>query len=300
MKVAVIGAGAVGQLTASFLAESGVTVTLVARRQEQVDELNINKLTRVNVDGTKTVLNVASTTNLATLPTQNLLVITVKYGHLQKLYKQLALISSDIPLLFMQNGLAHFEEALNLPQTNIAFCSVSFGAQLIGQTMVQHRGVGLCKIAVERGDQHIFRKLLQLQNSMFPIEMVGNAEQMLFAKAVLNSLINPLTAVLQVKNGELVTNKQAFLLLENIYRELTEAFEDIEHTISFGDVVDLCRKTAKNTSSMLADRLQGRKSEIETIVGVILNKALVNGHNLPTLRTLYHQVLAIEESGERS
>ncbi|MEA0554328.1 2-dehydropantoate 2-reductase [Lysinibacillus irui] len=300
MKVAIIGAGAVGQLTASFLAESGTSVSLVVRRQEQVNELNTKKLTRINVDGTKTVQNIVSTTNLTSLPMQDLLVIAVKYSHLQQLYKQLALLPSDIPLLFMQNGLAHFEEVLNLPQKNIAFCSVSFGAQRVDQTTVRHRGVGLCKIAVERGKQHTFEKLLQLHCSLFPVEMVSNAEQMLFDKAILNSLINPLTAVLQLNNGELVTNKQAFLLMENIYQELTEAFENMEHSISFGDVVDLCRKTAENTSSMLADRLQGRKSEIETIVGVILNKALAKGHHLPTLRTLYHQVLALEESGERS
>ncbi|EFI70577.1 2-dehydropantoate 2-reductase [Lysinibacillus capsici] len=297
MKVAIIGAGAVGQLTASFLAESGVLVTLVARRQEQVNELNAKKLTRINVDGTKAVQRIVATTDLTNLPKQDLLVIAVKYGHLQKLYNQLALFSSDMPLLFMQNGLAHFEEALLLPQKNIAFGSVTFGAQLLDQSTVQHRGVGLCKIAIERGEHWAFQQLLQLQHSLFPIELASNAEQMLFAKAVLNSLINPLTAVLQVKNGELVANQQAFLLLESIYRELTEAFE---LTISFSDVIDLCRKTANNTSSMLGDRLQGRKSEIETIVGVILNKALANGHNLPTLRTLYHQVLAIEESGERS
>lgn len=300
MKVAIIGAGAVGQLTASFLAESGVSVTLVARRQEQVNELNAKKLTRINVDGTKTVQRIVATTDLTNLPKQDLLVIAVKYGHLQKLYNQLALFSNDMPLLFMQNGLAHFEEALLLPQKNIAFGSVTFGAQLLDQSTVHYRGVGLCKIAIERGEHRAFQQLLQLQHSLFPIELASNAEQMLFAKAVLNSLINPLTAVLQVKNGELVANQQAFLLLESIYRELTEAFEDIELTISFSDVIDLCRKTANNTSSMLADRLQGRKSEIETIVGVILNKALANGHNLPTLRTLYHQVLAIEESGERS
>lgn len=300
MKVAIIGAGAVGQLTASFLADSGISVSLVARRKEQVNELNTKKLTRINVDGTKTVQNIVSTTTLTSLPMQDLLVIAVKYSHLQQLYKQLALLPSDIPLLFMQNGLAHFEEVLNLPQKNIAFCSVSFGAQRVDETTVRHRGIGLCKIAVERGEQHTFEKLLQLHCSLFPVEMVSNAEQMLFEKAVLNSLINPLTAVLQLNNGELVTNKQAFLLMENIYQELTEAFESMEHSISFGDVVDLCTKTAKNTSSMLADRLQGRKSEIETIVGVILNKALAKGHHLPTLRTLYHQVLALEESGERS
>ena len=103
-------------INSKFLAESGVPVTLVARRQEQVIELNAKKLTRINVDGTKTVQRIVATTDLANLPKQDLLVIAVKYGHLQKLYNQLALFSSEMPLLFMQNGLAHFEEALLLPQ----------------------------------------------------------------------------------------------------------------------------------------------------------------------------------------
>lgn len=299
MDVAIIGAGAVGQLTASFLAESGMSVTLVARRQGQVDELNEKYLTRVNVDGTKIVRKVASTTKLEVLPQQDLIVIAVKYGQLQELYEQLSTLPSTVSLLFMQNGLAHFEEALRLPQKNIAFCSVSFGAQMINQSTVQHRGVGVCKIAIERGNSDAFNDLLQVKNSLYPVELVANAEQMLFEKAVLNCLINPLTAILQVKNGELVTNKQASLLMRTIYQELTDAFEGVEQAIPFFKVIDLCEKTANNTSSMLADLMQGRKSEIDTIVGVLLEKALANGHNLPTLRTLYHQVLAIEESGER-
>lgn len=299
MDVAIIGAGAVGQLTASFIAESGMSVTLVARRQGQVDELRSKYLTRVNVDGTKTVQKVASTTKLEELPQQDLIVIAVKYGQLQELYKQLSALPNTVSLLFMQNGLAHFDEALRLPQKNIAFCSVSFGAQLINQTTVQHRGVGACKIAIERGNSDAFNDLLQLSNSLYPVELVANAEQMLFEKAVFNCLINPLTAILQVKNGELVTNKQAFLIMRTLYQELTDAFEGLEQAIPFFKVIDLCEKTASNTSSMLADRMQGKKSEIDTIVGVILEKALANGHDLPTLRTLYHQVLAIEESGER-
>lgn len=299
MKIAVIGAGAVGQLMASFFAESGLMVTLVSRRQEQVEELRANHLTRINVDGTKTVQKVAATTKLKELPLQDLIVIAVKYSQLHELYEQLSSLSKEVPLLFMQNGLAHFEEALKLAQKNIAFCTVSFGAQLIDSSTVQHRGVGVCKIALERGASGIFDRLLLLRNELFPIQLVDNAQQILFEKAVLNSLINPLTAVLQVKNGELVTNKQAFLIMQTIYQELMEAFEGIEETIPFSKVIDLCEQTANNTSSMLTDRIQGRKSEINTIVGVLLNKALKKGHYLPTLRTLYHQVLAIEECGER-
>ena len=135
-------------------------------------------------------------------------------------------------------------------------------------------------------------------DSVFSFTLEQNAEQMLFEKAVFNCLINPLTAILQLKNGELLTNKQAFLLMKTLYKELIDAFPGLEATIAFSNVVALCEKTSANTSSMLADRLNGRKSEIDTIVGAILKKALNNGHTLPTLRTFYHQILAIEESGE--
>lgn len=300
MNVVVIGAGAVGMLMASFLAEAGIHVTVVVRRQEQAQELNKVGLIRVNLDGTKTYSKVDATTSLRKLPQQNLAVIAVKYGHLHMLYEELSALPKDLPLLFIQNGLAHYEEALQLQQETIAFSSVTFGAQVSNNTTVLHSGLGLCKIAAARGDKTSFLRLQQMVNRIFPIMLTQNAEQMLFEKAVFNSLINPLTAILQVKNGELLTNKQAFLLMQSLYKELIDAFPSLEASVAFSDVVALCEKTAPNTSSMLADRLHGRKSEIDTIVGAILRKAFHNGHTLPILRTLYLQVLAIEESGEQN
>lgn len=299
MNIVVIGAGAVGQLTASYLAEAAMHVTLVVRRSEQADQLNVRHLTRINVDGTTTTHRVVSITELGELPQQDLVIVAVKYGQLQELYDRISTLPSEVPLLFMQNGLAHFDEALRLPQGNIAFSSVAFGAQVINDTTVHHRGVGTCKIAVARGNNFVFKKLSRMENPLFPVELVQNPEWMLFEKAVFNCLINPLTAILLVKNGELLTNKHAFILMQTIYQELAEAFVNLEYTIPFSAVTALCEKTAANTSSMLADRMLGKKSEIDTIVGPILQKALTNGHILPTLRTLYNQMLAIEESGER-
>lgn len=298
VNVVVIGAGAVGQLLASFLAEAQMHVTVVVRRQEQADELNLKHLKRINLDGSETIRQIVPTVNLKLLPQPDLIIIAVKYGQLPNIYQQLTDIPKEVPLLFVQNGLAHFDEALQLPQHTIAFSSVSFGAQSLNGTTVQHRGVGPMKIGIARGDYCVFNKLQLLGNILFPIELVDDAERILFEKAVLNCLINPLTTVLQLKNGDLLTNKQAHLLMHTIYQELSEAF-NIEKSIPFSAVIALCEKTAGNTSSMLADRLQGRKSEIESIVGVVLRNALANGYPLPTLRTLYHQVLALEESGER-
>ncbi|UZN00331.1 hypothetical protein OL548_11715 [Lysinibacillus sp. MHQ-1] len=51
---------------------------------------------------------IVSTTNLTSLPPQDLMVIAVKYVHLQNLYDQLASLSNEIPLLFFAKWLSSF------------------------------------------------------------------------------------------------------------------------------------------------------------------------------------------------
>jgi ketopantoate reductase (EC 1.1.1.169) len=50
---------------------------------------------------------------------------------------------------------------------------------------------------------------------------------------------------------------------------------------------------------MLADILHKRPTEIDTIVGAVLKRAAKRGKTLPILTTLYHLIVAIEESGEK-
>ncbi|MEG0259853.1 MAG: 2-dehydropantoate 2-reductase [Lysinibacillus sp.] len=298
MHVVIIGAGAVGMLVASFLAEVNMKVTLVVRRQEQVECLTSEGLHRKNIDGSTTKVFVQATTDLQSITNAELYIIAVKYGQLQLLYKHLDGLAKEIPLLFVQNGLAHYDEVLLLSHQTLAFSSVSFGAEVESDACVLHRGHGKFKIAYARGEESQLKKLQKAANADFEIQWCENAERMLLEKAMLNTLINPLTAILQVKNGELIKRRNAYNLLQQIYSELMAAFPAYRELLPFNHVVALCEKTAANTSSMLVDRQRGRKSEIDTIVGAILERAERNAHTLPTLRTIYHQVLAIEESGE--
>jgi len=293
MNIVVIGAGSVGMLMASFLAER-YDVTVVVRREEQYQGIHINGLCRKNIDGSTSQRKISVTTELKAIPSHSLVIVSVKYAQLQSLYTELAKLSYETPILFVQNGLAHFEEALALPQQHIAFGSCQFGAQKENDWTVIHRGIGPLKLAVERGSQEIFQSLKKVESNLLPLEFVEDAESMLFEKALLNCFINPLTAVLKVKNGELVTNRHTLTLLENIYEELMEAFPEEKERFTFEQVVRLCEKTAANTSSMLQDIQAGRKTEVESIVGAVIRKAKTKGKDLPTLKTLYQLVLAIE------
>lgn len=297
MEIVVIGAGSVGMLLSTFLAER-YQVTVVARRKEQVEAIRKHGIYRKNLDGTVVKARVKVATNTGDIPADSVVIVAVKYAHLGEIYPQLEKLPKDIPILFVQNGLAHFEEALKLPQKTIGFGSCQFGAQKENDYSVFHRGIGVLKLAVGRGNQEAFQCFSEIAGERFPVQFEINAEHMLFEKALYNCFINPLTFVLQIKNGELITNRHANNILRELYNECMEAFPEQRDVVTFDQVVSLCEKTASNTSSMLQDRLANRKTEVESIVGAVIQKAKKEGKRLPILQTLYHLVLALE--GEKT
>lgn len=295
MNVQIVGAGSVGLLVASYLHEMGLAVTLVCRNEEQRMQLQQNGLTRINLDGSAKHCHINVSAQL--LMNVDVTIVTTKSYHLNDMYKQLRQLPAKSAVLFMQNGLEHYEHALQLPQQHIAFASVQFGALKEQATIVRHTGVGIVKIAFAKGEEASIKLTNGLES--FPISYEQDAYAMLFEKALLNCFVNPLTAILQVKNGILVRNDHAFQLLQQLYSELLDAFsKEMEH-FSFQMVVSLCEKTAMNNSSMLMDRMHHRLSEIDAIVWPMIEKAEKFGKQLPVLKTLYHIVKAIEMEREQ-
>lgn len=293
--IQIVGGGAIGLFVASLACAAGFPVTLVTRTVQQAEEINRSGVICEQLTGARVQYPVRATTKLRD---DCLTIITVKYHQLPNIYDRLQHCSEQMPLLFMQNGLAHYEEALRLPQQHIAFSSVQFGAQKMDRHLVAERGVGVMKVAVARGEIEKFDKLQLLKNESIHVQYEQQAERMLFEKAVLNCFINPLTAILQIKNGALLHNKEAFLLMQSLYNEIILTFPEVRQLVSFADVTQLCEKTANNTSSMLADRLHKRKTEVETIVGAVIARAHKQQKTMPILQTLYQLVKAFEESGE--
>ena len=155
---------------------------------------------------------------------------------------------------------------------------------------MKHTGKGLFKFALLSGDEKRFLPLLNING--VKAEWHPDADKMLFRKVLLNTMINPLTALLSIKNGELLSNPHAYELLKNTYTELYAAFPEIESLLPFEQVTALCASTAENTSSMLADKLAGRPLELDTILLYTIRRS---PYTLPILQTFYHLLKAAEK-----
>ncbi|QUW21790.1 2-dehydropantoate 2-reductase [Sporosarcina sp. Marseille-Q4063] len=299
MDVVIVGGGSVGLLLGSYLSESGLKVTMVVRREEQSSELNKKGIRRVNEDGSESVFRVYATTAFPMDNQDSVWIIAVKYIDLQQLLIQLDRLEIKNPMLFIQNGLDHYSLANDTSLPHLAFATVEHGARRLNDNTVQHNGVGLVTIGAGRGDSTVFDIIENAHSGNFPVKRHADAEFVLMRKVLINCMINPLTAILEVENGELLTNPSCHELFVSLYDELINAFPEMEPHLSLEAVSAVCQKTAHNKSSMLSDRLAGRPMEIKTIITAVIEKAHALHKSVPLLAMLEKMLYAIESKGEK-
>ncbi|KAJ1672687.1 2-dehydropantoate 2-reductase (Ketopantoate reductase) (KPA reductase) (KPR), partial [Spiromyces aspiralis] len=101
-------------------------------------------------------------------------------------------------------------------------------------------------------------------------------------KLAVNAVINPITAILGCRNGELINSSDGRALISDLSREISLVFrsgspELVHRGFSHADVemavLDTCRATALNRSSMLQDIVKGSRTEIDYISGYIAGLA---------------------------
>jgi 2-dehydropantoate 2-reductase len=121
----------------------------------------------------------------------------------------------------------------------------------------------------------------------------------LWAKTVINSAINPLTALLGKPNGVIledagVNETARDLIAEGVAiarlhgQDLTED-EMVERTMS------VALRTNRNVSSMYQDIRRKRRTEVDSINGAICAKAEEMGAKAPINRTMVRLIKALEE-----
>ena len=135
------------------------------------------------------------------------------------------------------------------------------------------------------------------RHSGFNVRVEKDAFAVLYKKLFINAVINPITTILKVKNGELIRNRYASELARfaigdiiNIAEALNFKYRDMLETLVFKTV----ERTADNKSSMLQDIEWKRRTEIDDILGYTLHLAEEYGVKAESLKNLYLTVKALE------
>jgi len=200
---------------------------------------------------------------------------------------------SDIQtVVTMQNGLGNLEiihselskNAINSREPRIIQGVTSQGGMVIAPGIVKHTGNGNTAIHGNPTHPHV-----NLIKSLFThggvnVSIADDLESIIWGKLIINAAINPLTALLQYTNEELLKSPEAVELVKKIITEAMNVAQARGTKLPFNDPVEMTmevlRNTAKNYSSMLRDVQRGVPTEIDFINGAIVKEGEKHGVNV--------------------
>lgn len=280
----VIGGGSLGLLLAGKLAGTGLPVTIVTRSAEQAEKLSVEGVTIEDAvtGGPNVTVSVHAVTWDEARAADGLVLVAVKQTAITADFaKHLAEIVpiGGIVALF-QNGIGHRERLrAALPGRELQLAVTTEGALRIGSTAVRHTGKGDIRIGV--------RGLLEtrLQKAGFSVFLSNKLEDAVMRKLLINAVINPLTALLRIRNGQLPASRERLELMRELFDETYEVlqasgFTEARETM-WQSVLAVCENTKLNESSMLQDVYAGRETEIEAINGSVFRLAKEQGMKAP-------------------
>lgn len=294
--ILLVGTGALSTLFAARLSEAGHHVSMLGTWKDGLYALNQNGARVTDANGRERAFQVHATDNPGDLSNIKHAIVLVKSWQTKRVAEKLkGILAPDGIVLTLQNGLGNRETlARDLGAGRVALGVTTTGATLLGPGLVKVGGEGI--ISLEQ-NQALGPLEAALRSSNFNLQIVQNAQSLVWGKLIINAAINPLTALLQVPNGELLSHPWARKAMSALAREAAEVAQAEHVNLPFSNpieaVEDVARKTAKNLSSMFQDVRRGAPTEIDAICGAVAERGEAHGIKTPYNRSCWQLVKAM-------
>ncbi|WP_409439343.1 ketopantoate reductase family protein [Psychromonas sp. GE-S-Ul-11] len=305
--IQIIGAGAIGCLWLAKLLQAGYPCHIVSR-----SPLTTNTLTLTDLMGKSHSFNISHgeyLLNTSLEAQQSSLLVCVKaHQVLPALLQQQTHIHPQQAIILMHNGYGCAEQVATHFPDNPIICASTANASLLTNTLtITHTGAGPSYFGFYPGHSQVSnsQQIEAILNSyLFPLlQVMPNSHtsqsiiEKCWLKLVINAVINPLTAIHQIKNGQLRLTQYA-PLIQPLVLETFAIAEAEQLNFDLNELQDtvanVIAATADNYSSMNRDIYYGRETEIEFINGYLIKKAQQHNIETPILSDLYKQIKALE------
>ncbi|MBE0337452.1 2-dehydropantoate 2-reductase [Paenibacillus sp. 23TSA30-6] len=305
----IIGAGSLGLLFAGRLAASGTKVRLWTRTLEQARIIACEGITVLEKEGQVAVHVIGDTLKVAPLAdwqrlnsqvSPRWILIMTKQGAIEEVLEQIKPadnIENDIGIICLQNGIGHIERIRQAcPEATVYPAVTTEGAKRMGVASVVHAGMGATEIGcpdeLEEVQAGSFKQcvLNRLLAAGFDVCLSKEIENGIYRKLLINAVINPLTAIWRIPNGELLSDPGRIQMMRKLYEEGIQVYEANGirwDSVWWAQIMKVCRATAENQSSMLTDVLAHSMTEVASINGQLVQMAERAGVTAPTHAVLW-------------
>ena len=277
MKIAVVGAGAMGSVYAGLLAAAGNEVWAVDTWQEHIDAIRARGLRVEGASGDRTV-RLDATTDASEPGTCDLVIVATKADGVASAAASIRpLLRADTLVLTIQNGLGAAERICrHLPPDNVLLgVAGGFGASIRGLGHAHHNGMELIRLGELGGG--LTDRLERIgdvwRNAGFNVRCFDDINQLVWEKFVCNVTYSGSCTIFECTIAGVQANEHAWKVASSCAAEAHAAgiakgvhfsFDDpIAHVHEFG------KKIPDSRPSMLQDYLAKRPSEIDAINGMV-------------------------------
>ncbi|MBN3755652.1 2-dehydropantoate 2-reductase [Paraburkholderia sp. Tr-20389] len=293
MKVAVMGAGAVGCYYGGMLARAGHEVVLIGRPQH-VEAIERRGL-RLETQSFDEHIRLAASTQASAVQGAKLVLFCVKSTDTESAALEIKpFLAPDTLVLSLQNGVENADEVRTLVPQEVAAAVVYVATEMAGPGHVRHHGRGELVIEPSKASAEVAQTLIA---AGVPTQISDNVRGALWAKLILNCAYNALSAITQLPYGRLVQGEGVTTVMRDIVDECLAVAKADGVTIT-GDVDKAVRMIAETMpgqySSTAQDLSRGKRSEIDHLNGLIVRRGEALGVVTPSNRLLHTLVKLIE------
>ena len=252
LRVAVMGAGAVGCYYGGMLARAGHDVVLIARAQhvEAITRDGLHMETRTFDEHVR----LAASSEPGAVLGARLVLFCVKSTDTEAAGALIRPhLAPDALVLCLQNGVDNADRLRTvLPQHAVAAAVVYVATEMAGPGNVKHHGRGELVIEPSQASQAVAQALIA---AGVPTEISDNVRGALWAKLILNCAYNAVSAITQLPYGKTVAGEGVPDLMRDVVAECL-AVAQAEGVQVAGDVYAAVDKLAASMPSQFSSTAQ--------------------------------------------
>lgn len=300
MRIAVIGAGAMGSIYGGHLSQNN-EVYLVDTAAQVVEHVRKEGI-KIQENGEDVIYHPQAVTSTEGLEPVDLVILFVK-----SLFSRAALsgnkglIGPDTYVMTLQNGSGH-EDILGefVGQDHIVIGTTEDNGAVLGLGHIRRGGEGNTNVGMLVEDKDGF--LPKLKEAFdccgFNVKIHANIQQLIWNKLFTNVSLSAVTGILQVDMGYIASNEYAWAMTHRLIKEAVAVAHAMGLEADEEAIAAKVRKTSEMSpngcTSIRADLRDGRKSEVDTISGSVVRAAAKVGVPVPCHEFVVNMVHALE------
>ena len=292
MRIAVVGAGAMGSIFGARLHQAGHETVLVDIAQALVDTINQDGVTVVRADDA-TITRVPATTDPATVGPVDIVVFFTKCYHTSSAAEGARpLVGPDTVVASLQNGWGNGDVLAAAYPPGQVVLGVTYNSGLLqGPGRVVHPAEQPTLVgSFSDGGDGPARLAEALESAGLATTVASPVRPEIWKKLILNAATLPASALTGMTAGALGACEDMLELVSETTREAVAVAQALGYDIDFDEriatILGLVEKAGPTKASMLQDVEAGRRTEIDVINGAVVRAADEAGLAVPVNRAL--------------